>query len=232
MNKIVECVPNFSEGRNTKTIEAIAHAIRETIGCRLLDVDPGRSTNRTVYTFVGAPEAVVQGALNAATVAKDLIDMSIHQGEHHRMGAMDVCPFIPVANVTMEECVTISKEFGRRAGEELGIPIYLYEESSDRDYRKKLPQIREGQYEGLKDRITTEKWKPDFGPAQFIPAWGAKAMETGIWGAWRNVMINMADITDPVYKKKTLSDAENLKNKAADQCRRVLDILESRAPNK
>ncbi len=175
MKKIVECVPNFSEGRNTDTIEAIADAIRNTRGCRLLDVDPGRSTNRTVYTFVGTPEAVVEGALNAASVAKDLIDMSVHQGEHHRMGAMDVCPFVPVANVTMEECVSISKEFGRRAGEELGIPIYLYEESSDRAYRKKLPQIREGQYEGLKDRITTEKWKPDFGPAKFLPAWGATA---------------------------------------------------------
>ncbi len=175
MNKIVECVPNFSEGRNTDTIEAIARAIRETRGCRLIDVDPGRSTNRTVYTFVGTPEAVVEGALNAAAVAKELIDMSVHHGEHHRMGAMDVCPFIPVANVTMEECVAVSKEFGRRAGEELGIPIYLYEESSDRDYRKKLPQVREGQYEGLADRITTEKWKPDFGPAKFIPTWGATA---------------------------------------------------------
>ncbi len=173
MKKIVECVPNFSEGRQPETIEAIADAIRSTKGCRLLDVDPGRSTNRTVYTFVGDPDAVVEGALNAARVAKDKINMAVHQGEHHRMGAMDVCPFIPVANVTMEECVTISKEFGRRAAEELALPIYLYEESSDIDYRKKLPQIREGQYEGLKDRITTDRWKPDFGPAQFNPSWGA-----------------------------------------------------------
>ena len=171
--KIVECVPNFSEGRNTETIEAIAQAIRETGGCRLLDVDPGRSTNRTVYTFVGEPEAVVEGALNAARVARERIDMTGHQGEHHRMGAMDVCPFIPVANVTMDECVALSKDFGRRAAEALGIPVYLYEESSDREYRKKLPQIREGQYEGIKERITTEKWKPDFGPAKFIPSWGA-----------------------------------------------------------
>ncbi|MCP4718402.1 MAG: glutamate formimidoyltransferase [Desulfobacteraceae bacterium] len=173
MKKIVECVPNFSEGRQPETIEAIADAIRDTKGCRLLDVDPGRSTNRTVYTFVGDPDAVVEGALNAARVAKDKINMAVHQGEHHRMGAMDVCPFIPVANVTMEECVAISKEFGRRAAEELSLPIYLYEESSDIDYRKKLPQIREGQYEGLKDRITTDRWKPDYGPAIFNPSWGA-----------------------------------------------------------
>lgn len=173
MKKIVECVPNFSEGRNSETINAISDAIANTRGCRLLDADPGKSTNRTVYTFVGDPEAVIEGALNAARVAREKIDMRSHTGDHHRMGAMDVCPFIPVANVTMEECVDISKEFGRRAAEELGIPIYLYEESSTREYRKKLPQIREGQYEGIKDRITTKEWKPDFGPAEFVPQWGA-----------------------------------------------------------
>ncbi|WP_022664489.1 glutamate formimidoyltransferase [Desulfospira joergensenii] len=173
MRKIVECVPNFSEGRNAETIEAISEAIRKTPGCSLLDVDPGKSTNRTVYTFVGSPEAVVEGALNSARVARERIDMTTHTGEHHRMGAMDVCPFIPVANVTMEECVEISKEFGRRAGEEIGIPIYLYEESSTREYRKKLPQIREGQYEAVKDRIVMPEWKPDYGPARFIPEWGA-----------------------------------------------------------
>ena len=173
MEKIIECVPNFSEGRNAETIEKIAKSIEKTPGCTLLDVDPGKSTNRTVVTFVGSPEAVVEGALNSAKVARELIDMSTHKGEHHRMGAMDVCPFIPVANVTMEECVEVSKEFGRRAAEEIGIPIYLYEESSNTDYRKKLPQIREGQYEAIKERIITKEWKPDFGPAKFIPEWGA-----------------------------------------------------------
>ncbi|MCK5835816.1 MAG: glutamate formimidoyltransferase [Desulfobacula sp.] len=175
MKKIVECVPNFSEGRNVETIEAITDAIRNTPGISLLDVDPGKSTNRTVYTFVGSPEAVVEGALNSARVARERIDMKTHTGEHHRMGAMDVCPFIPVANVTMEECVAISKEFGRRAADEIGIPVYLYEESSTREYRKKLPQVREGQYEAIKDRIVTPEWKPDFGPAEFIPEWGATA---------------------------------------------------------
>ena len=173
MKKIVECVPNFSDGRNKETIDTIADAIRQTKGCRLLDVDPGKSTNRTVYTFVGSPEAVVEGALNSARVARKKIDMRVHKGEHHRMGAMDVCPFIPVANVTMEECVEISREFGRRAAEEIGIPIYLYEESATLEYRKKLPQIRKGQYEAIKDRIITREWKPDFGPAEFIPEWGA-----------------------------------------------------------
>ena len=173
MKKIVECVPNFSEGRNKETIDAIARAIGQTRGVTLLDVDPGKSTNRTVYTFVGSPESVVEAALNSAKVARKKIDMRNHQGEHHRMGAMDVCPFIPVANVTMEECVRISRTFGERAAKELEIPIYLYEESAEKDYRKKLPQIREGQYEGIRDRIVTPEWKPDFGPARFIPEWGA-----------------------------------------------------------
>jgi glutamate formiminotransferase/formiminotetrahydrofolate cyclodeaminase len=173
MKKIVECVPNFSEGRNTETIDAIADAIGNTAGCTLLDVDPGRSTNRTVYTFVGEPDAVVEGALAGARVAREKIDMRTHKGEHHRMGALDVCPFIPVANVTMDECVALSKAFGQRAADELGIPVYLYEASAAQDYRRKLPQIREGQYEAVKDRIVKPEWKPDFGPAQFIPEWGA-----------------------------------------------------------
>jgi glutamate formiminotransferase / formiminotetrahydrofolate cyclodeaminase len=173
MKKIVECVPNFSEGRNRETIDAIADAIRNTSGCTLLDVDPGRSTNRTVYTFVGEPAAVVEGALAGARVAREKIDMTTHKGEHHRMGALDVCPFIPVANVTMEECVALSKAFGQRAADELGIPVYLYEASATKDYRRKLPQIREGQYEAVKDRIVKPEWKPDYGPAKFIPEWGA-----------------------------------------------------------
>lgn len=173
MRKIVECVPNFSEGRNNEVIEAIADAIRKTPGCTLLDVDPGRSTNRTVYTFVGEPEAVIEGALNGARVARKLIDMRNHRGEHPRIGALDVCPFVPVSNVTMEECIEYAKEFGRRAAEELGIPIYLYEYAQPLDYRKKLPQIREGEYEGLPEKIVLPEWKPDFGPAKFIPEWGA-----------------------------------------------------------
>ena len=166
-------MPNFSEGRDKQTIGAIADAIAKTPGCSLLDVDPGKSTNRTVYTFVADPDCVMEGALAAARVARERIDMRRHHGEHHRMGAMDVCPFIPVAGVTMEECVVISKQFGERMADELGVPVYLYEESATRDYRRKLPQIREGQYEAIPERIVQEKWKPDFGPARFIPEWGA-----------------------------------------------------------
>lgn len=173
MKKIVECVPNFSEGCNTEIINAIAESIRKTPGVTLLDVDPGKSTNRTVYTFVGEPSAVIEGALNSARTAHELIDMRKHKGEHPRMGAMDVCPFVPVANVTMEECVECSKEFARRAGEELGLPMYLYEYAQDKEYRKSLPQIRQGEYEGLAKKIVKPEWKPDFGPAEFVPEWGA-----------------------------------------------------------
>ncbi|MCX7909906.1 MAG: glutamate formimidoyltransferase [Ignavibacteria bacterium] len=171
--KIVECVPNFSEGRDENIINAIADAIRNTAGCTLLDIDPGKSTNRTVYTFVGEPKAVVEGALNAARVAKKLIDMRKHKGEHPRIGALDVCPFVPVANVSMEECVECSKEFGKRLAEELSVPVYLYEFAQPLEYRKKLPQIREGEYEGLPEKIKKPEWKPDFGPAEFVPEWGA-----------------------------------------------------------
>jgi len=175
MKKIVECVPNFSEGRNGETIDAISRAVQDTEGCTLLDVDPGASTNRTVFTFVGDPVSVIEGALASARVARERIDMRTHRGEHPRFGAMDVCPFIPVANVTMEECVKISEEFGRRAAEELGVPIFLYEAASKRDYRKKLPDVRRGEYEGLEKRLKEPEWKPDFGPDVFVPSWGATA---------------------------------------------------------
>lgn len=173
MKKIVECVPNFSEGRDQKVIDAIANAIRGVKGVSLLDVDPGKSTNRTVYTFVGDSDTIVEGALAAARTAKELIDMAVQKGEHPRMGALDVCPFVPVANVTMDECVAISKKFAARAAAELDIPMYLYEYSQEKEYRKKLPQIRKGEYEGLAARIVQPDWKPDYGPARFVPSWGA-----------------------------------------------------------
>lgn len=173
MKKIVECVPNFSEGRNIEIINAISEAIKNVSGITLLDVDPGKSTNRTVYTFVGAPEVIVEGALEAARTAYKLIDMRKHKGEHPRMGALDVCPFIPVSGVSMDECVALSKEFGRRLAEELSVPVYLYEFASNKDYRKKLPDIREGEYEGLEEKIKKPEWKPDYGPAEFVSRWGA-----------------------------------------------------------
>jgi glutamate formiminotransferase / formiminotetrahydrofolate cyclodeaminase len=173
MRKLVECVPNVSEGRDRAVIDAIAEAIRGTAGCSLLDVDPGASTNRTVYTFVGVPEAVVEGALAAARVARTRIDMRRHEGEHPRVGAMDVCPFVPVSGVTMDDCVALAGEFGRRAAAELGVPVYLYGHAAKADHRRTLQQIRAGEYEALPERIGTPGWAPDYGEARFVPEWGA-----------------------------------------------------------
>ncbi len=173
MRKLVECVPNFSEGRNPAVIEAIAAAVRATTGCTLLDVDPGRSTNRTVCTFVGSPEAVVEGALAAARVARERIDMRTQTGEHPRVGAMDVCPFVPVSGVTMDDCVGLANAFGERLGAELGVPVYLYGHAAKADHRRSLRQIRAGEYEALGARIVTPEWTPDFGPAELVPEWGA-----------------------------------------------------------
>lgn len=173
--RLVECVPNFSEGQTKEIIDAISSAVAQTPGCQLLDVDPGPSTNRTVYTFVGSPASVVEGALNMARVARSLIDMRIHEGEHPRMGALDVCPFIPISGVTMEECDLCAVEFGRRLGEELQVPVYLYAFSAREEKRQKLPSIRAGEYEGLEKKLADPDWKPDFGPTEFVPTWGATA---------------------------------------------------------
>jgi glutamate formiminotransferase/formiminotetrahydrofolate cyclodeaminase len=173
MRQLVECVPNVSEGRDRAVIDAIANAIRGTAGCTLLDVDPGASTNRTVYTFVGAPKAVVEGALAGARVARLFIDMRGQKGEHPRVGAMDVCPFVPVSGVTMDDCVALANEFGQRVATELGIPVYLYGHAAKADHRRTLQQIRAGEYEGIPGRIGTPEWTPDYGPAEFVPQWGA-----------------------------------------------------------
>jgi len=173
MKKIVECVPNISEGRDESIINACAEAVRKVSGVTLLDIDPGKSTNRTVFTFVGDPESIVEAAFQFSKTAYELIDMSKHSGEHPRMGAVDVVPFVPVANVTTEECVECSKRYGKRVGEELGVPVYLYEEASENPDRKMLRQIRSGEYEGIKNKIYKPEWKPDFGPQEFIAKSGA-----------------------------------------------------------
>lgn len=173
MRKLVECVPNFSEGRDRSVVEAIADAIRKAPGCSLLDVDPGASTNRTVYTLVGPPEAVVEGALAGARIARQRIDMRQQHGEHPRVGALDVCPFVPVSGVTMDDCVALANEFGRRAAEQLGVPVFLYGHAARADHRRTLQQIRAGEYEALAERLGKPDWKPDYGPAAFIPEWGA-----------------------------------------------------------
>lgn len=176
MQRIVECVPNFSEGRDPKVLDAIAEAIRTSPGVRLLDVDPGKATNRTVMTFVGEPEPVVEAALAAARRAGELIDMRRHRGEHPRFGALDVCPIVPVAGVTLEEAAEVARGLARRMGEELGMTVYCYEAAAKRPERKNLAAVRAGEYEGLAQRLGTEAGAPDFGPATFDAQRGATAV--------------------------------------------------------
>ena len=172
MTKLVECVPNFSEGRDAAVIRGITAEIEAVRGVELLDVDPGEDTNRTVVTFVGAPDAVVEAAFRAGRRAAETIDMSKHHGSHARMGAMDVCPFVPVAGVTMADCAVLARECGRRIGE-LGIPVYLYEKAAARPERGNLAMVRAGEYEGLERKLADPAWKPDFGPARHNPRTGA-----------------------------------------------------------
>ncbi|XP_076975363.1 formimidoyltransferase-cyclodeaminase isoform X2 [Tamandua tetradactyla] len=175
MDQLVECVPNFSEGSNQEVVGAISRAIEQSPGCVLLSVDAGSSTNRSVFTFVGRPEDVVAGALQAARVASRLIDMSNHKGEHPRMGALDVCPFVPVRGTSMDECVLCAQAFGQRLAEELHVPVYLYGEAARSASRRTLPAIRAGEYEALPKKLTQAEWAPDFGPSSFVPSWGATA---------------------------------------------------------
>lgn len=164
MKKIIECVPNFSEGRDMSIIKEITNAIESVADISLLDVDPGKATNRTVVTFVGDPDSVIEAAFRGIKRAAELIDMSKHYGEHPRFGATDVCPLVPVANVTMEEVIEYARKLGLRVGEELGIPVFSYEFAAFKEERRSLANCRSGEYEALKERISTEKWKPDFGP--------------------------------------------------------------------
>lgn len=173
MQKIVECVPNFSEGRDPITIGAIASAVKAVAGVTLLGVEPDRDYNRCVVTFVGAPGPVTEAAFRAVERAAELIDMTSHKGEHPRIGAADVVPFVPVSGVSMAECVKLSEEFGRRVASELGIPVYLYEEAARTPERRNLAVIRKGEYEGLGAKLADPAWKPDFGEARLNEHSGA-----------------------------------------------------------
>ena len=167
MKQLIECVPNFSEGRNPEIINQVADVIRQAEGVTLLDVDPGATTNRTVVTFVGTPDAVVDAAFQLIAKCQELIDMRYHHGDHPRFGATDVCPFVPVANITMEETAEYARELAKKVGEELNIPVFCYENAAFEEKRRNLANCRQGEYEALKERITTKEWKPDFGPNKF-----------------------------------------------------------------
>jgi glutamate formiminotransferase/formiminotetrahydrofolate cyclodeaminase len=194
MAAIVECVPNFSEGRSREVIDAIAGEVRAVHGVRLLSAEPDRDYHRTVVTFVGSPEGVLEAAFRATRRAAELIDMRQHRGEHPRLGATDVVPFVPVAEVTMEECVELAQRFGRRVGGELGIPVYLYEAAAARPERRNLAAIRKGEYEGLPEKLKDPLWQPDFGPSAFNARSGATVAGARMFLIAYNVNLETEDV--------------------------------------
>ena len=195
--QLVECVPNFSEGRDRTVIDAIVTAIASVDGAHVLDVDPGRDTNRTVVTFVAGADRAVEAAFRGIAKAAELIDMSKHHGEHPRMGATDVCPFVPLGtgpgSATMNECVALARALGERVGRELDIPVYLYEYAASREDRRSLSDIRAGEYEGLADRLKDPHWKPDFGPAKMNARSGATVIGARKFLIAYNVNLNTRD---------------------------------------
>lgn len=194
MPRIIECVPNFSEGKNLQVVEQIVDEIRKYPEVKLLDYSVDADHNRAVVTFVGEPEKVIDAAFNAAKKAAELIDMSQHEGGHPRMGATDVIPLVPISGVTIEECIKYSTMLGKRISEELGIPVYLYEETATRPERKNLSNIRKGEYEGFFEKINQDEWKPDFGPAEMNPTSGVTAVGARNFLVAYNVELDTSDI--------------------------------------
>ena len=213
--RLIECIPNFSEGHDLNKIKLITNAIESVDGITLLDVDPGLDTNRTVVTFVGSPEVISEGAFQGIKTASELIDMSKHKGTHPRMGATDVCPLVPVSNVTQQECIKISKLLAKRVGDELNIPVYLYEKSAQILERKNLSFIREGEYEGLSKKIIKSKWKPDFGPSEFNSKSGATVIGARDFLIAYNINLNTKDerlATDIAFELRESGRSKRIPN--------------------
>jgi glutamate formiminotransferase/formiminotetrahydrofolate cyclodeaminase len=194
MRKIVECVPNFSDGRNPQVINAIAGAISNVHRVKFISAEPDKDYNRTVVTFIGEPDPAVEAAFRAARTATELIDMSQHTGEHPRIGATDVVPFVPVSGVSMDDCVSLANAFGRRVAEELQIPVYLYEAAATKPERRNLSDIRKGEYEGLAEKLKDPAWYPDYGPAVFNPRSGATVTGARMFLIAYNVNLSTNDV--------------------------------------
>lgn len=194
MKQLIECVPNFSEGRDEKIIKQITDAIESVDGIKLLNVDPGKATNRTVVTFVGEPEQVIEAAFQGAKMAAQLIDMSKHKGEHPRFGATDVCPLVPITNISMEETVVYARRLAKRMGEELDISVYCYEFAASSEERRSLANCRAGEYEGLKEKLQQTEWKPDFGPDTLNERAGATAVGARNFLIAYNVNLNTTSV--------------------------------------
>lgn len=227
MHSIVECVPNFSEGRRKEVISAIVHEIESVSGTKLLDVDPNPDYNRTVITFVGAPESIVESAFQSTRRATELIDMQKHRGEHPRIGATDVVPFIPVSNVTMRECVDLAHQYGKRIGEELRIPVYLYEEAATRPERKNLAEIRKGEYEGLLEKLRDPNWIPDYGPSTFNPRSGATVTGARFFLIAYNVNLSTNDKTIAEEIARRIRESGKMQKDAKGEVQKIPGALKA-----
>ncbi len=223
MAKIIQCVPNFSEGRDKEVVEKIVDEIRVIEGVKLLDYSMDKDHNRSVVTFIGEPEKVIEAAFNATKVAAELIDMTTHEGGHPRMGATDVIPLVPISDVTMEECVEYSKKLGKRIGEELNIPVFLYEKSATSPNRENLADVRRGQYEGMAEKLKEEEWKPDFGPSKL----NIKAGVTAVGARMPLVAFNVNLGTDDVEIAKNIAKVVRAKTGGFTYCKAIgLEIAE------
>ncbi len=232
MNQLVECVPNFSAGRDRAIIDAIAQALAGVSGVKLLDVDPGADTNRTVYTLVGPPDAVAEAAFRGAQKAAEIIDMSAHKGAHPRMGALDVCPFIPVADITMAECADLARRVGRRIGDELQIPVYFYEHAAATEERRSLANIRAGEYEGLAEKLADPLWQPDAGPARFNARSGATVVGAREFLLAYNVNLNTLDRRLANEIALTIREGGRAKRDASGQIVRDADGTSVKVPGR
>src|SRR5690554_3400088 len=203
MARIIQCVPNFSEGRDKELLEKILDEIRNVDGVKLLDYSMDKDHNRSVVTFIGEPKSVVDAAFAACKKASELIDLRNHVGEHPRMGATDVIPLIPISDVTMEECIELSKDLGRRIGEELGISVYLYEKSATSPSRENLADVRRGQYEGMAEKLKQEGWEPDFGPREL----NVRAGVTAVGARMPLVAFNVNLATDDINIARNIAKA-------------------------
>lgn len=220
-DQLVECVPNFSEGRDRAVIDAICAEIGKVSGVTLLDVDPGEATNRTVVTFVGSPDAVVEAAFVAIARAAELIDMSKHSGAHARHGAVDVCPFVPVRNVTVDQCVALAHGLGARVGNELGLSGYYYESAASRPERRSLADLRAGEYEALPEKLKASQWAPDFGPAKFNARFGVTTIGVRPFLIAYNINLNTPDAK--IAKQIGLTMREKGRAKRDDAGKRARD---------
>tara|TARA_B100001758_G_scaffold195540_1_gene173251 strand:+ start:53 stop:1753 length:1701 start_codon:yes stop_codon:yes gene_type:complete len=215
MTKLIECVPNFSEGRDSEKINLIVDHINQIDLITVLDVDPGEDTNRTVVTLVGPPDAIAEAAFQGIKIASEVLDMSKHTGTHPRMGATDVCPFIPINGVSEEECIELSEQVGKRVGDELKIPVYLYEKSAKEKKRKKLPDIRKGEYEGLSDKLADPDWKPDYGPSKLHIKGGATVIGCRDFLIAYNINLNTRDhrlATDIAFELREAGRSKRIPN--------------------